>query len=151
MVLFTDYYNCIQKLKIASIINILYLLVLPAGCGILLGTFFSLDGIWIGMVAGMLLAAFISFLAVSLFSGGSTIPLLQKKEDIQSQISYDAPETEDGIIEITEKIDRDLTARGVERQKIIKAMMLTEETEMTAIAHNRNKSGMIECTLIVGG
>lgn len=79
MVLFTDYYNCIQKLKIASIINILYLLVLPAGCGILLGTFFSLDGIWIGMVAGMLLAAFISFLAVSLFPEGPPFPFCRRK------------------------------------------------------------------------
>jgi Na+-driven multidrug efflux pump len=150
MVLFTSYYNCIQRLKIATLINILYLLILPAGFGILFGTLFSLSGIWTGMVAGMFLSVFISFFLVRFYSDGATVPLLQNKADLQSQVSYDAPETEEGIIEITEKTDRDLTARGVDRQKIIQAMMLTEETEITAISHNGKKNGIIECTLIPG-
>lgn len=147
IMLYSVYYMAIGKIAFSLSTMTMQVLFMPITCSMLLSFPFGLRGVWGGLVIGSLLTFLIDMLFLKYHYKDRTFPLLQNKEELEQQLSYDISASAEGLMSLVDQVEKDLTERGIERKKILRIMLMIEETEMLAIEKNGEKGGIIQCDL----
>lgn len=147
--LYTSYYIYIERIGLSLVMTTLYQLVIPLICAIAGGKLFGMYGVWGGMSVGGILALICDACIVKFFYKDKTFPYLLDKKILETQLSYDAAENQEGVMQIVDQVERDLKERNVPEKRVYRTMLLIEETEMLAVEKSNQKKGMIECTIFI--
>lgn len=147
--LFVIYYTYMERIALGVGINSLYLLVLPilfAGIGCFLG---SSEAVWTGLMLANLFSVLLGAVFVRLRYRTLLCPLLLDRTHLAQELSYDVPQDKESIMTLVNQVEQDLTKRGVERKKILRIMLMIEESQMLSLERHK-EGGIIECTLLLG-
>lgn len=147
IMLYSMYYLAINKIMFSIGALTMQVLVMPIACSMFLSIPFKMVGVWIGFVAGSILMFLIDILSLKLRYQNKTFPHLLDRELLDRQLSYDVPISSEGVMSLVNRIEQDLTERGIERGKILRIMLMVEETEMLVVEKNQGKGGIIQCDL----
>ncbi len=150
LMLYTSYFLYMDKIVFPASIVMLFYFGLPVTLGVGLGSFFGLRGVWIAFMVSGVLSLLVFHLGAKRLYGGGTRPPLLDPEKLAGELSYDVPKTPEGIDELVVRVERDLTERGVAREKILKIMMLIDSTEMYSMERGAEKGVVAECNLLPG-
>lgn len=149
VMLYTAYYLFIENIALSLVTTLLQLLALPLALGIPLSSIFGVNGVCVAFVASSFVS--LAFLAASAkkLSTEKTFPLLLDSGALNRELSYDVPKTKTGIMDLVYSVERDLLQRGIDKKKVLKIMLMIEETEMFAIEHGEERDKTIECNIII--
>lgn len=142
------YYTYMNRIALGVLINTLYLLVVPIAMIVLFGMSGSLVVIWLGFAVSYFISVLVSALMVRFGYKKLTFPLLIDPNRIKAQLSYDVPQTKEGIMSLVYTIENDLTKLNIEREKIIRMLLMIEESQMLSLERSNVKDGVIECCIL---
>lgn len=147
--LFTEHF-------VYSILNTLFvILMLPFT--FLFGTSGNLNGVWAAMSISVVVGLFIILLLVRVRAKkyNCVFPWLIDKEQLSNQTSFDVMATENNLKPLMNSVEQELIKRGVEQRRILRILLMLEETYMLNLDKARMKTGKkaekkfyVGCTLM---
>lgn len=144
--MYANYYIYIEKMNFGAAIKIILLLILPF-VGIEIGGNFSMNMFWL-MVGGSFAASFLlNFIFTRFFKGRNNLLLMDEKI-FSRQLSYDINTNFDEVMNLTRKIDADLTAMNFDRRKINKIVLIVEEIGLQAVERAGEKIFQMEFSIL---
>ena len=139
-----NYYIYIEKMNYGAAIKILLLLVLPF-VGMLIGGNFSMNIFWLSVGSAFLATYLINYFWLKRRAG----LLMIEAKNLKSQLSYDINSTFNEVMELTKKVDTELTARGVSDKIKNKIVLYIEEFGMHAVERSGEKIFQLEISILL--
>ncbi len=125
-----NYYIYIEKMNYGAFIKILLLLILPVAAMFFSGNFaltilgrFTMNIFWLSIGSSFLAAYLINYFWLK----GRAGLLMIDPKNLSRQLSYDINATVEEVTALTQKIDEDLTRRGVDAKTKNKIVLCVEE------------------------
>ena len=149
IMLYSMYYMAINKIVFSLGTMTMQVLIMPIICSMLLSVPLGLTGVWIGFVAGSIVMFLVDIMSLKFRYQNKTFPHLLDKEQLEKQLSYDVPISSEGVMSLVNQVEHDLMEQGIERQKVLRIMLMIEETEMLVVEKNEGNGGIIQCDLFL--
>jgi Na+-driven multidrug efflux pump/anti-sigma regulatory factor (Ser/Thr protein kinase) len=152
--LLSSYVLYIGKIFFSLLTLSFIILVFTVPLTLFMGVEFGFAAIWIaysisaalGLTAGL----FVIYRVAK--RSGTTFPWLLDENVLKNQVSFDILAKEENVRVIMDKVENELKRRGFEEKKILKILLILEETIMLNLdREKKRKKYYVECTLIFKG
>ena len=147
-----NYYIYIEKMNYGAFIKILLLLILPFIAMIFSRNFalaifgrFTMNMFWLGIGISFLATYLINYFYLKPRAG----TLMIDAENLNRQISYDIDTTFDDVMDLTRKVDAELTRRGVADKTRNKVVLCIEEFGLHAVERAGEKVFQLEFSILI--
>ncbi|ORT99973.1 Multi antimicrobial extrusion protein (Na(+)/drug antiporter) [Anaerovibrio sp. JC8] len=145
--IYSNYYIYIEERNYGLILKTMLLLVFPI-LGMLLGTDWGMEGMWLGVGAGYLLAFLFNLLITRLWPGRGNI-LLLNRDKMARQYSYDINAVMEEVMNLSYSVRDELKAWGLPKSKILRLSLLVEEVGLNAVERAQNKPVQLEFSFLL--
>lgn len=147
----SGYLDKTEHFIFALIIMVAMLFLFNIPLSFFFGAHKMLNGIWTAMSVsisvGMLLGLYILYLYAN--KRREVFPWLLDKNKLCNQASFDVTGTKENVKVLMDKVEDELIRRGVEQKKILKVLLMLEETYMLNFDKTKkDKKYYVECTLL---
>jgi anti-sigma regulatory factor (Ser/Thr protein kinase) len=145
--MYSNYYIYIKHWSQGLLVKTMLLLVLPTA-GMLLGEWYGIEGMWLGIGGAFVAAYGINLAVVKLRHHGRNL-LLMDKARTNRQLSYDINSVMDEVMALSVKVAQDLQKLGVSAAKIIRLRLLVEEIGMHAVERAEGNVFQLEISFLL--
>ena len=147
-----NYYIYIEKMNYGAFIKILLLLILPVAAMFLSGNFalailgrFTMNVFWLSIGLSFLATYLINYFWLKRRAG----LLMIDAKNLKRQISYDINATSEEVTALAQKIDADLTRRGVDDKIKNKIVLCVEEFGLHAAERAKENIFQLEFSILL--
>lgn len=147
-----NYYIYIEKMNYGAFIKFLLLLILPVAAMFFSGNFaltilgrFTMNIFWLSIGSSFLAAYLINYFWLK----GRAGLLMIDAKDLNRQLSYDINATVEEVTALTQKIDEDLTRRGVDAKTKNKIVLCVEEFGRHAAERAKENIFQLEIAILL--
>ncbi len=147
-----NYYIYIEKMNYGAFIKILLLLILPVAAMFFSGNFaltilgrFTMNIFWMSIGSSFLAAYLINYFWLK----GRAGLLMIDPKNLSRQLSYDINATVEEVTALTQKIDEDLTRRGVDAKTKNKIVLCVEEFGRHAAERAKENIFQLEIAILL--
>ncbi len=149
--LYSKYYLYAGKAVLSLGIGCLKSLIFPMVFGLGFGTILGLNGIWIGMCIAQVVLLFACYFVLRANKKAGKDLLFLDQEALQKQFMWNIEMNKDSIMQLTANVRAVLEKEGLSTNRINKAALAIEESQMRDLALNKDpQKQVIECSLLIG-
>jgi len=146
--LYCAYYTAVEHVIIGNITTAVYMLLTPIAVAIPLGNAFGFVGLTWGFMLTPVLAILVTLIIVRVKYGKKAVPLILQDNE-EECLTYDILLNSENIIALKDKVNSDLTNRGVSSNIINDVSLVIEEGYMTILDENTKKKILSECNILL--
>lgn len=146
--LFASYYPLTGHVWLSHVLSGLYMFVTPLVLALPLGIFFGFDGMSVGFMLTSVVSVLITALVVRLKYGKKAVPLILEETE-EEAIFHEMILKSVNISALCEKVNDELTERGVDSSVRNEVELILEESYMTIMERNEGKKVLTECNLLI--
>jgi len=146
--LFASYYPLTGHVWLSHILSSNYMLIAPIVLALPLGIFFGFNGMCIGFMLTCVKAVLVTAIVVRAKHGKKALPLILEETD-EEAIFHELYLTPSNISALCEKVDEELTERGIDSSVRNELELILEEGYMTIMERNEGRKVCTECNLLI--
>ena len=146
--IYSNYYIYIEERNYGLVLKTMLLIAFPLLGMALFGASGSMEYLWLGVGSGYLAAFLFNLAVVRLWPGRGNI-LLQSREEIARQCSYDINTVMDEVMSLSYRIEDELRSWGLSSSKLMRLSLLVEEIGMNAVERCQGKPFQMEFSFLL--
>ena len=146
--IYSNYYIYIEERNYGLVLKTMLLIAFPILGMALFGASGSMEYLWLGVGSGYLAAFLFNLAVVRLWPGRGNI-LLQSREEIARQCSYDINTVMDEVMSLSYRIEDELRSWGLSSSKLMRLSLLVEEIGMHAVERCQGKPFQMEFSFLL--
>ncbi len=148
--LFNGYLLYIRRFFMSWFVLLLLVLFFTIPLAAALGIAIDLNGVWIGIGVSSFFAVLTSLLLLYIMcrKQGLNFPYMLDKDEWKRQYAFDIKGTMENIPLMLNNIEQELIARNVSTDKILKILLMAEESTLLALDKNKTADFYLEYTLM---